>query len=145
MRPTWVVVCDASRARLFAFDKRDEPWTVVEDLANPAGRARSRGLVEDKAGHLGPGSQPRTDPTRVEEERFAHRLGELLETGFDGHRYGSLVLVAPPRFLGLLRAALSAPVARRVTVSVDKDLTRSDPRELRDRLADKLATAGRRE
>ena len=141
VKPTWVMVCDASRARVFTFDKSHDPWTLLEDLSNPAGRARSHELVEDKAGHLGPGSQPRTDPASAEEEKFASRLGRLLETGFDGHRYGDVVLVAPPRFLGHLRASLSPPVARRVTASIDKDLTRADPRELRERLADALAGA----
>jgi protein required for attachment to host cells len=145
VRPTWLLVCDASRARVFACEKADKPWTLVEDLSNPTGRARNRELVEDKAGRMGPGSQPRTDPASAEEERFADRLGELLESGFDGHRYGDLVLVAPPRFLGLLRASLSAPVARRVTASVDKNLARADPRDLRNRLARKLATLRPRE
>ena len=144
-KPTWALVCDASRARVFGFGKIVEPWTLVEDLSNPVGRARTSSLVEDKAGHMGPGSQPRSDPTSVEEERFARRLGELLECGFDEHQYGNLVLVAPPRFLGLLRGSLSAPVARRVTASVDKDLTRCDARELRDRLAGRLASSARRE
>jgi protein required for attachment to host cells len=143
LKPTWVLVCDASRARVLAFDRAHEPWTVVEDLSHPAGRARSRELVDDKAGRMGPGSQPRTDPASTEEARFAHRLGGLLERGFDDHRYGDLVLVAPPRFLGLLRTSLTAPVARRVTTTVDKDLTRTDPRELRDRLQGRLATRPR--
>lgn len=133
------MVCDASRARVYAFDTPPEPWTLLEDLSNPTGRTRSRELVEDKAGHLGPGSQPRTDPASVEEDKFADRLGQLLETGYDGHRYSDLVLVAPPRFLGRLRASLTPPVARRVTASVDKNLTRADVRELRERLGSKLA------
>lgn len=144
MTATWILVCDASRARVFALEKSAPwPWTLVEDVSNPSGRARVRDLVADKPGRTGVGMGPRSDPTEVEEERFASRLGDLLESGFDEHRYGGLVLVAPPRFLGLLRAALSAPVARCVTATLDKDLTRCEPRELRDRLAEQITISPR--
>jgi len=42
MKATWILVCDASRARVFAFEKSEQPWAVVEDITNPAGRARVR-------------------------------------------------------------------------------------------------------
>ena len=45
----------------------------------------------------------------------------MLDDGRIQHRYGKLVLVAEPRFLGNLRAALSSPTAALVTAAVDKD------------------------
>jgi len=73
MKATWVLVCDASRARVFAFEKSEQPWAIVEDIINPAGRARVRDLVEDKAGRAGPGMEPRRDPRELR-ERLAGEL-----------------------------------------------------------------------
>ena len=50
MTTTWILVGDASRARIFAFDKEDGPWVLVEQIENPLGRARTSELVTDRAG-----------------------------------------------------------------------------------------------
>jgi protein required for attachment to host cells len=52
------------------------------------------------------------------------------------NRYKRLVLVAPPRFLGLLRSSLDGPTAQLVMVSLDKDLAASKKSELVERLGE---------
>jgi protein required for attachment to host cells len=47
-----------------------------------------------------------------------------------------LVLVAPPRFLGLLRSSLDGPTAQLVMVSLDKDFAASKKSELVERLSE---------
>jgi protein required for attachment to host cells len=54
----------------------------------------------------------------------------MLDDGRNQQRYGKLVLVAEPRFLGNLRAALSSPTAALVTAAVDKDLGGVEPHNM---------------
>jgi protein required for attachment to host cells len=145
METTWILICDASRARILSFDHEHEPWGVVEEHGNPEGRARGRDLASDRegrtrlAGRGGQGSmEPGRDPTSIEARRFARFLAGRLEQGFDEHRYARLVLVTSPRFLGLLRKTLSDPVARLVAVTVAKSLTRANTRDIRAHLECRL-------
>lgn len=140
---TWFLVCDAGRARVLSYEKHRKTWDIVEAIDHPAGRARTIDLVGDKPGRVQqsghsatrPGMEPQTDPSDVVAERFARRLGGMLEDGRNENRFSRLVLVAPPRFLGLLRKELEAtPVAEHVAASIDKDYTRFDLRELEERL-----------
>ena len=49
-------------------------------------------------------------------------------------QYERLVLVAPPRFLGLLRECLDAKVARMVAASLHKDASRASAEEIESML-----------
>ena len=53
---------------------------------------------------------------------YARAIAERLRGARIANTYDRLVLVAPPRFLGVLRAALDAPTSARVVGSLDKDL-----------------------
>jgi len=143
---TWILVSDASRARVFSFDKEDGPWSLVEELEHPLGRARTSDLVSDRTGRqrqIGPSLEAQTDPAEQEAHRFAERLGHLLQKGSDDHRFARLVLIAPPRFLGYLRGVMRE-VGRHVVVSVDKDYTHHDAKELRRLVAPHLPADGAR-
>ena len=140
MRPTWVVVCDASRARVFHVGPRRDQWQLVRELEHPEGRAKGRDLVADRPGRKQSGSALRpvmeypTGPHEVESEKFARALARVLESGLAEHAYERLILVAPPHFLGLLRSALHENVAKQVQLSIDKDYAALDPSQLADRL-----------
>ncbi len=134
MTTTWILVGDASRARIFGFEKEDGPWVLVEQIEHPLGRARTSELVTDRAGRqrqTGPALEGHMDPAEHESHRFAEKLGHVLGKGFDDHRFARLFLVAPPRFLGYLRGVLREPVLRQVAKSVDRDYTHHEERELR--------------
>ncbi len=47
------------------------------------------------------------------------------------HRYEKLLLVAPPRFLGKMRAALDPQVAKLVSHTSDKDITKATVEAIR--------------
>jgi protein required for attachment to host cells len=130
---TWILVGDASRARIFSFEKDDAPWALVEEVENPIGRARTSELVTDRAGRqrqIGPPLEGHMDPAEQESHRFAERLGHFLQKGYDERRFTRLVVAAPPRFLGYLRGVLRE-VAKHVVASIDKDYTLHDEKELR--------------
>jgi protein required for attachment to host cells len=147
---TWIVAADASRARFLQVAGQDKRFTQFEDLLNPAGRAEDKELTTDAtprfSGHggvgkpgarstSGPGSD-REEPSAQEHETelFAKRIGDYLDQARNQHRYDELYLVAPPKFLGMLRKKLNKEVQKLVVDEFDKDLSWFNPRELESRL-----------
>jgi protein required for attachment to host cells len=141
---TWILVCDASRARLFAVDGHG-PWTLVDTILHPASQLKGADLAADRPGRSHQRTsegrsamEPHTDPREVEAEHFAGELAARLYEGHGKNAYRDVVLVAPPRFLGLLRGAIDEQVAKQVRGSVDKDLTKIAARDLPEHLKDVL-------
>ncbi len=138
MPTTWIVAADASRARILQVADR-ERLVEVEDLVNPEGRLQDRELTTDANPRLhGPGGlSAREEPSAVQHtvEMFSKRIGDYLEKARTDHRYDQLVLVAPPKFLGLMRKELGAEVGKLVIDELDKDLSGLNAREIEKRLA----------
>ncbi|GBD43918.1 hypothetical protein HRbin40_01401 [bacterium HR40] len=141
-RKLWVVVADGARLRIFRPDAERRGLEVVhEELYAPA-RMKGSELLADRPGRTYDSThdkgrhamEPDTDPKRVEKEKFAFRISELLEEGLNNGQYGELVLVAAPRMLGDLRTALSDRVRSCIVEEVDKDLTWLPHPELEERL-----------
>jgi protein required for attachment to host cells len=141
-RKLWVVVADGARARIFRANgetHRLEP--VHEELYEPA-RMKGADLLADRPGRTFDRSrdqgrhamEPDTDPKRVEKEKFAFRLADLLEDALNRDQYAELVLAAAPRMLGDLRDTLSPRVRERIVAELDKDLTTLPQPELEERL-----------
>jgi protein required for attachment to host cells len=129
MGNTWVVVADGTRARLF----NRHPNRKLEEfdvLLSPEHRLHEGDLVTDRGGRAtdssGSGGHAvgnRNATKNHEMENFARRLASRLEQGRCAGELSRLVLVAPPRFLGQLRASLSASATELVALSIDKELT----------------------
>lgn len=139
---TWIVVCDASRARFFMAREDTEHWIKFEEFEHPASRVRGMDLVTDRPGRqmqsqgFNKGAEePRTDAREVEELRFAHYIGETLDSAHAQNAFDRLVIVAPPVFLGILRRELSDRVKRSIYATLDKDYTSLADRELQDRVS----------
>jgi protein required for attachment to host cells len=134
----WTLVGNASRARLFQRETAEGDWRLVEEFENPKSRARASDLVTGKAGRsqkrgspsYSVALEPHTDPKRLEAEHFAATLAKHLEHGLGQGAYSRLYLVAPPRFLGLLRERLSEQVEKHLAGCLDKDFTSLEAREL---------------
>lgn len=137
---TWILLCEASRARLFTNDGRGR-LTEQSAYAHPGSRAHGLDMASDRPGRRsdGPGPHrsglsPDTEPKEVEAQRFAISLAALLKQGLNNHAYDELVLAAPPHFLGLLRNALDGQVAARIAATFDKNLIALNPREIEHRI-----------
>lgn len=137
---TWFLVADVARARLYR--EKDQVFEEVADYVHPVGGQRTGVMISDAAGRRGmgaagdgsrPGLSPAT-PKDTEAARFAKELAARLREGLLSHRYQTLVLVAPPRFLGQLRAALDPQVERRVAAAYPKDFLELPGRALIARL-----------
>jgi protein required for attachment to host cells len=67
---------------------------------------------------------------------FAQDLIERLERGRLEHAFERVVLVAPPKLLGALRAALPEQLRALVVAVLPKDLPRSDGETVREQLSE---------
>lgn len=147
MAATWILVADAARASVSEAAERTAPWQEVACFANPDGRAPGRDAtteraprVNDSMGRARHAIEPHTSLRDKSSARFAQMLGEELERGLEDGCYDRLVLVAPPRFMGALHAALDKRLADRVSSEVGHDFTALPGEEIRRRLPPLLLT-----
>jgi len=105
----------------------DNETRVIETLVEQGRRSKG------EAGGDEPRESQRGDATRV----FAAEIADKLSRGRLDRRFDDLVLIAAPRFLGVLRDELDAATAALVRGTLDKDYAGLNDRELIQRL-DKL-------
>jgi protein required for attachment to host cells len=140
MKPTWIVIADGSRARLFEQMQPAGPWRELRAWVNPATRLRTEALAFDQLGRAAKGQPgatsfvPRTSPRQREHRRFAHELARHLDLGVRAGQCDGLVLIASNSLLGELRQALPGQAAKRVRWSAPVDLTSFSGRELQARV-----------
>ncbi len=137
MGKTWILVAHRSGARLFENRGPGKGLELLYNLEHPAGKLKNQEIDSDKHGRSfdrrGVGRHAYTteqEPTTHVAAQFAKQLAAVLEEGRVQQRYARLVLVAEPRFLGILRAELSAPTAALVSATLDKDLGSIEARDL---------------
>jgi len=124
-----IVVADAGHARLFRIRHSWKDLREQEVLIHSASRLRDRELSSDAAGRArDPQStlDPRTSAKQHEEQSFAKQLGKHLKQCHNASPFDELILVASPRFLGMLRAELPAPLDRLESRTIQKDLIHMD-------------------
>lgn len=146
MSTQWVIVADRSRARIFEADRNFDQLREIEDLLNPEGRRDDADLRHDAKGRFyGKGEQhqahtaePRVSQQEHDEEKFSRDVMQLLTEGCDAKRYDSLVMVAPPEFLGLLRKQLPERVGQHVTSQLNSDISNFPLRQIGDYLKQHL-------
>ena len=130
-----VVVGDAARVRLFAVDLETEHLVETAALVNTAAHQHARDLTADRDGRsfdrqgggrhaLAPSSEPKSQATAV----FARDVAAQVQEASVGSN--TIVLIAAPRFLGLLRKQLSPTTKSKVSRQINKDLTTSNAKEI---------------
>lgn len=147
MTPQFVLLANASIARLFKRDSASDPLIALQTLEHPQSRLKGSQLADDRPGHEATDSsrggnryEPRSDVRRKEHQRFARQLAGRLQAGLAAGEYGSLWILASDPFLGELKAALDDAVAQRVQVALDIDLTPLGLAEIEQRLRDPRLT-----
>lgn len=135
---TWIVVADGGRARILESDHRNSGVTVRLDLASDA-RATAGKLAADRlprtqeSGNMARhGIEPRLALKDHEKRLFAARLAGYLKGGSSD--FDRLVVVAPMRFLNLLRESVPDAVAKKISATRGKDLTWMTDAEVLDHL-----------
>ena len=137
----WVIVCDGKKA-LILENAGDEKFLnlktrEVQEHADP----KTSDLGNDEPGRSfssvgsGRSAVEQTDWHRQEEERFLQKLVSQLDHSVKVGEVKSLVIVAPPRALGVLRQAYSHNLRAAVHAEIDKDLVRIPVHEIEKHLA----------
>jgi protein required for attachment to host cells len=126
----WVVVCDGAKALILentgdvkfpnlktvqVFEQKDLPTHLLG--ADRPGRSHSS---------VGPGSSSvtQTDWHNQSEQVFLTHLAQRLDTDVAAGKVKSLILVAPPRALGMIRHAYSHALRAAIRTEIDKDLVK---------------------
>jgi protein required for attachment to host cells len=143
MKPQWIVVANASIARLFRRDSPTDPLVSLVTLEHPQSRLKGSQLADDRPGHEatdnssgGNRYEPRADVRRKEHRHFAREVAEQLDDGLAGNEFDSLWLFVSNPFLGELNAQLSAAVAKKVQLAHATDFTSLTLAEIEHRLQD---------
>lgn len=145
MKPTrtWILIADGAQARIARNDGPGRGVTLAHEETfhgrNEAGRdimADRPGRTFDSAGEGRHAKEPHSDPREVEKRRFLREMVTLLDEAAKRDSFDRLVLVAPPKALGLLRNELSETLRKRLDGELDKDLTQVPVHELARHLGD---------
>ncbi len=139
-----VLVCDGQRATLYRNRGRifDPDLEVIESREQENPPTREQGT--DKPGRFPDptGSRSAVDNTdwhQAAEDRFATEIAAMLNQKAIAGALDKLILVAPPRTLGVLRKALEPQAVQCVIAEVDKDLTKHEPARIGTILVDHVA------
>jgi protein required for attachment to host cells len=126
---TWVLVADGKKMLVLRnnLDTQDYDLRVVwhREKDNPATRAQGT----DRPGRAPsvPGARratiQQTDWHHLSEARFAKEVAEILDRAAQDGAFEDIVIVAPPRVLGDLRAEIRPETATKVLAEIPKNLT----------------------
>lgn len=149
----WILICDASRARVFSARCTGGPLLEVEGFVHPKSRLKGADIMTDRPGRVRTGlggrsvtaMPPHTDPKDVAAADFAVELVQVLGRAREQGEFDLLALVAAPRFLGLVRTGLGEQTRKRVVSWVAKDLTLLNAQELPAHLTGVFDAAARAE
>jgi protein required for attachment to host cells len=146
LKPTvWVLVADAARARLFQVNQPQQTLSAALERELIGSNLPSREIASDRPGRTfdsgGQGrhaKEPPTDPARHAQSEFAREVVQLLDEKRESRAFERLIVVAPPQFLGDLRATMSQQLREAVSAEVAKDLSKLPLHELQDHLREVL-------
>ncbi|WGI25285.1 host attachment protein [Halomonas alkaliantarctica] len=138
---TYIVVADAARARIFTRDALT--LAEQESMVHAEGRLHEGDLVTDGRGdvHESISTTSRSageegTATKHENELFAKEVAQRLYSARVDNSMEKLIMVAPPKFLGLLRDKLDPPTQKLVIHSLSKDLSKASLADIQQAVSD---------
>lgn len=138
MAKLYVLVADQAHARLYESPSLLEPLNEIEDFSNEVARHHEHDLVSDAQGRSSsPGNSYSHHPLGKENEarvqhldHFARVVMAELEKLLYNVNDAKLYLIAPPKFLGVLRKHLGHSVQKALVGELDKDITDCSPAKI---------------
>lgn len=110
MQTTWIVAADASRARIFEMEGDSDKLREIEDMINPQDRQQSA-QQHDVA-------------------QFSREVSRFIDKACGEQRFDALCVIAPPRFIGLMRENLCEQARQAVTEEIPKDIAWFEGRDI---------------
>ncbi len=129
----WIVVADEFQAIFYGRDNKRAPLTELDSVRNDIAREKLDDLVSDRGGR-GFDSQGSGRHAYDEEKSnlktqsyaaFAKNISERIKEGSRGRKFRKLVVIAAPRFLGVLRKALEK-AGIEPDLTINKEVTGQD-------------------
>lgn len=146
----WALIMDGARGQVFDLTLSPLRLTARTDGHFEGSRLTTRELTSDRPGHghesVGTSRhalEPRTDAHRHAEETFAAGIAKSLAKSGDLGAFDQLILVAPPRALGDLRAHLPKRLRdKKVKLEIAGDWTKLTSHEAAKHLRPHLLDSG---
>ncbi|MGD8784992.1 MAG: host attachment protein [Thioalkalispiraceae bacterium] len=139
---TWIIVADASRARIFERTGSSKDIHEKETLTHPASRLHEQELTSDLPGRAfdseGAGRHAmgsKHEPKQNEADEFARQLAEHVDKARAENRFTKIIVVAAPAMLGDLRNRMTDETKKLVVNEIDKDLTQHTIEDIQQHLA----------
>jgi len=124
----WILVAENSHARIYSFARRTKALQLVREFSYPRGRAKPREFYADRPGRSVDSDHPgrhsmssRVELRDQEAAKFARELSRYLHKERSLNSFYRLTLIAPPQFLGALRAALTPSLQSTVSHEIVKN------------------------
>lgn len=136
----WVVVCDGAKALVLenAGDAKFPNLKTVKvfeqkDLATHEQGSDAPGRAINSVGNIR-SAMEQTDWHDQSERHFLGLLAQYLDKALAAGQSKSLIMVAPPRALGMLRPQYSHALKGAIRAEVDKDLVKKPVHEIEKNL-----------
>lgn len=137
----WIAVCDGRKAIIFENEGDAEyPTFAVREVMEHASLA-NRDLDSDKPGRVRESATTArsaiesVDHHDLDEQAFLSEVSNRLEALLATNQLQHLIMVAPPRALGVLRKLYSPALRGAIRAEVDQDLVKVPVGELEDKFA----------
>lgn len=137
----WVIVCDGAKALVlenagdekFPNLKTKEVYQQDDPPTHEQGTDAPGRSINSVDGHRS--AMEQTDWHTQEEDRFLRKLVGHLDAAVNAGTIKSLIIVAPPRALGVLRHAYSHNLRAALRAEIDKDFVKLPVYEIEKHLA----------
>lgn len=130
MAKFFILVADQSHARLYQGTSLRGPLTELEDFSNKVAHCHERDLVSDAPGRSSSPGNAYSHPLGRENEARDHALQLFAKTISDELSHvlynkadARLYVLAPPKFLGVLRKQFDQTVNEALVATLDKEIT----------------------
>ena len=135
----WVVAANESQARFYQREAKRAPLQEFLCVENEAARMKKGELLEDRGGRsfdsFGAGrhtmSVEKADPKKQAATVFAKQIAERIYKATHNGTCRDYVLIAAPKFLGVLRPELSRRCKLGPSKTIDKDVVDQDAASLK--------------
>ena len=136
-----IIVADSAHAKFFLKAGKNAPLEEIIGWINQRGRDHERDLVTsrpgrtlDRQGGALHSMDPRTSTKTHQAMEFAKHLSLELEKYAAQGKFKQLIIIAAPKFLGMIRQHLSPNIKQKIIYEVDKNATLQDARSLSQRV-----------
>ncbi len=139
---TWILIADASKARIFSIIKAKFIQTngasgmeLIDESIHNASRVKNAELVTDRPGDFNNGAYVEHSTAKQQEaNHYAQSLMQFLKGKYQEHAFRDCILVAPPSFLGLLQKHADSQFESAISQKIEKDYTHQNGNELKQLL-----------